>query len=189
MRPRGSSLSFRRAAVAPSDPIRNDVGHRACEDLESQGACRCAPTVLPRGFAPKVEGRRSNMVDPYGRRLRKGRPTRFGPDPGPWSGSPSAFENCGRGSTGRGAGGSGGGGGSGGAGATRARERPPVDRVRRLRRPGGRRRPASRPCRRLGAPAAADVRGACGTQVAAVERKGPERSQTFGRLIIPLSPC
>ena len=76
---------------------------------------------------------------------------------------------------GRGAGGSGGGGGSGGAGAARARERPPVDRVRRLRRPGGRRRPASRPCRRLGAPAAADVRGACSTQVAARERKGPER--------------
>ena len=79
---------------------------------------------------------------------------------------------------GRGAGGSGGGGGSGGAGATRARERPPVDRVRRLRRPGGRRRPASRPCRRLGAPAAADVRGACGNQVAARERKGPERAES-----------
>ena len=31
--------------------------------------------------------------------------------------------------------------------------------------------------RRLGAPAAADVRGACSTQVAARERKGPERSQ------------
>ena len=45
MRPRGSSLSFRRAAVAPSDPIRNDVGHRACEDLESRG--RSAPQLAP----------------------------------------------------------------------------------------------------------------------------------------------
>ena len=129
MRPRGSSLSFRRPAVAPSDSIRNNVGHRACEDLETQGA-----------EAP-----------------------------------------------GRGAGGSGGGGGSGGAGATRARERPPVDRVRRLRRPGGRRRPASRPCRRLGAPAAADVRGACGNQVAARERKGPERVEKDVRAPGPLS--
>ena len=116
------------------------------------------------------------MVETYADRLRKVPPQRFTPDPGPWSGSPGALKTAAAEAPGRGAGGSGGGGGSGGAGATRARERPPVDRVRRLRRPGGRRRPASRPCRRLGAPAAADVRGACGNQVAARERKGPERS-------------
>ena len=118
------------------------------------------------------------MADLYRVRLRKGRATSSAPDPGPWSGSPGALKTAAAEAPGRGAGGSGGGGGSGGAGATRARERPPVDRVRRLRRPGGRRRPASRPCRRLGAPAAADVRGACSTQVAAVERKGPERAES-----------
>ena len=40
MRPRGSSLSFRRTVVAPPHQIRNDVGQRACKDLESRGACR-----------------------------------------------------------------------------------------------------------------------------------------------------
>ena len=196
MRPRGSSLSFRRAAVAPSDPIRNDVGHRACEDLESQGACRhgrkmhrsrerssnrsdapeCGGTIpdwTPAGSRDRFEGG-SWPVERFPRHLARRR--RLRPQP-PLSPQPRWAKTAAAEAPGRGAGGSGGGGGSGGAGAARAREQPPVDRVRRLRRPGGRRRPASRPCRRLGAPAAADVRGACSTQVAARERKGPERSQ------------
>ena len=176
MRPRGSSLSFRRPAVAPSDPLRNDVGHRACEDLESRGACHRRRKCTGRGNARQTGRTHLNVVEPYRIGLRQGRATGLKVDPGRWSGSPGALKTAAAEAPGRGAGGSGGGGGSGGAGATRARERPPVDRVRRLRRPGGRRRPASRPCRRLGAPAAADVRGACSTQVAARERKGPERS-------------
>ena len=128
------------------------------------------------------------MVEPYEADLPEGRATSLAPDPGPWSGSPGALKTAAAEAPGRGAGGSGGGGGSGGAGAARAWERPPVDPVQRLRRRGGRRRPASRPCRRLGAPAAADVRGACGNQVAAVERKGPERSQKLRRAPGPRRP-
>ena len=172
----GSSLSFRRPAVAPSDPIRNDVGHRAREDLESRGRAVTGQHLVRVRNAWERCRAHLDMVEPYGFHLRKGRALPFPPDPGQWSGSPGALKTAAAEAPGRGAGGSGGGGGSGGAGAARARERPPVHPVRRLRRPGGRRRPASRPCRRLGAPAAADVRGACGKHVAAVERKGPERS-------------
>ena len=100
MRPRGSSLSFRRPAVAPSNPIRNDVGHRACEDLESQGACHCARQSKLSEIARQTGRTHLNMVEPYGLHLRQGRATGLKVDPGPWSGSPGAFENCGRGSTG-----------------------------------------------------------------------------------------
>ena len=93
MRPRGSSLSFRRPAAAPSDPLRNDVGHRACEDLESQGAHHCARQSKLSEIARKRLRRHRDMVETYADRLRKVPPQRFTPDPGPWSGSPGAFES------------------------------------------------------------------------------------------------
>ena len=100
VRPRGSSLSFRRPAVAPSDPIRNNVGHRACEDLETQGACHCAPNELEAGARLLTVPRRRNPALLPKLRVREGRPAHFTPAPGPWNGSPGALKNCGRGSTG-----------------------------------------------------------------------------------------
>jgi len=92
VRPRGSSLSFRRPAVAPSDPIRNDVGHRACEDLESRGAHHHGRKCTGRGNARQTGRTHLNVVEPYRIGLRQGRATGLKVDPGPWSGSPGTLQ-------------------------------------------------------------------------------------------------